>query len=149
MNRIDLVKQVHANTTHGMRSTDFYNIWASIRQRCNNPKNLAYKNYGGRDIKCSWNTFEKFKKDMFDSYKKGLTIDRINNDDNYSKENCRWTTRAEQSRNTRRNVLFTFKGKEKCLSEWAEEYGIEMRTLWARINVLRWPIDKALTKMVQ
>ena len=86
---------------------------------------------------------------MFDSYQTGLTIDRIDNNGNYSKENCHWVTRKEQGRNTRKNILYTFKGKEKCLSEWAEGYGIEMRTLWARVNVLRWPIDKALTKMVQ
>ncbi|KKM98992.1 hypothetical protein LCGC14_1152420 [marine sediment metagenome] len=144
-----LTKHGHCNKNG--KSSEIYAIWQSMIQRCTNPNHKAYYNYGGRGITvCKrWkNSFENFFKDMGES-PKGYSIDRIDNDDNYCKSNCRWVTRKEQMRNTRRNRLITHKKKTQCLIEWAEETKIPYPTLWQRIFKLGWSIEKALTIPVQ
>ena len=80
--------------THGKSGKRLYNIWNGIRLRCDNPSSKAYKYYGGKGIKYpeTWRTFEGFFMDMGLSYQDGLTIDRLNNKLDYSKENCCWIT---------------------------------------------------------
>src|SRR3990167_5792424 len=87
---------------HGMYKTKIYTTWAQMKSRCDNTKSPHFKRYGGRGIKvCKhWMKFENFYKDMFPTWKEGLSIDRINNDGNYSKKNCRWATAKIQSNNT-------------------------------------------------
>jgi len=106
-----------AITTHGLsrhhKHKRFYSIFNGIKQRCNNPKKDCYINYGGRGIKISdeWSLFEGFYSDMYESYvshvekfgEMNTTIDRIDVDRNYCKENCKWSTRREQSLNRRIN----------------------------------------------
>jgi hypothetical protein len=86
----------------------FYACWYNMIQRCHNPKAKAYTDYGKRGIRVSerwrWN-FDSFYDDMFSSWQLGLEIDRKNNEGDYSRENCRWVTRAENCRNTRRTKL--------------------------------------------
>lgn len=119
-------------TTHGDSGggkgtpTKMYKVWASMLQRCTNAKSNHYKDYGGRGISvCErWNKYSNFKEDMGDSYKYGLTLDRINNDDGYFPNNCRWVSQKQQKRNTRKTIMVTYKDETKPLSEWVEILGL-------------------------
>lgn len=133
---------------HGMCDTKTYEAWAGLIQRCTNPKSLRFYNYGGRGIKVckEWMSFEKFYKDMGEA-PIGMTIDRINNNGNYCKENCRWTTNKEQSRNKRSNRLISMNGKTQLVISWAEELGINANTIrtrlykgWNPIKALKEPL---------
>lgn len=87
-------------TTHGMSGTRFNLIWARMKQRCNNKDDDLY---GGRGITYDprWEDFEEFYNDMYEGYQDNLSLDRINGNENYTKENCRWITTSEQARNRR------------------------------------------------
>lgn len=91
-------------TTHGMSKTPIYKTWCGIKDRCLNPKNTAYPSYGGRGISiCErWMKFENFYEDMGDR-PEGMSLDRIDNDQGYSKENCRWATQSIQTYNRRKH----------------------------------------------
>ena len=84
---------------------------------------------------------------MENGYKKGLSIDRINNDKGYFPENCRWVDRYLQARNTRANHIIEYKGKAMTLREWAKRTGISEKTLSNRM-LSGWPIERALTEPV-
>jgi len=94
--------------TIGGSYSALYSVYGSMKDRCNNPRNHAFKNYGGRGIKISpkWDSFEAFRKFALENgYKKGLTIDRIDVNDDYGPENCRWATMKEQQNNRRNNRI--------------------------------------------
>ena len=105
-----------------------------------------FEYYGGRGITIcdKWLKFEGFYEDMHEGYADKLTIDRIDNDKGYFKENCRWATRKQQNRNTIRTVYIKHKGKKRLLIELAEENGIEYRTLYYRIFRYKMSVEKAL-----
>lgn len=95
----------HGHNRRG-KTTSEYMTWAAMLQRCDNPKDKAFHNYGGRGITvCErWHKFENFLADM-GLRPKGLTIERIDNDGNYELANCRWTTRSEQNSNQRTRIV--------------------------------------------
>lgn len=94
-------KLVSRNQKHGGRKDVLYVVWSGMKQRCNYNKYHAYHRYGGRGIKIStdWLDYSSFRRDMEKSYRAGLTLDRINNDGDYCKENCRWVSPKEQANN--------------------------------------------------
>jgi hypothetical protein len=140
-------------TKHGLSSRDRskthedYNIWQAMRDRCKNPNNKHYKNYGGRGIEvCQrWDDFKKFTEDM-GKRPKGYSIDRIDNNKNYCPENCKWASIAEQNRNKRDNIILTFNGKTMCAKDWATELGLSSgQVITWRLNK-GWTLEEALTK---
>ena len=113
--------------------------------RCTNPSHKDYLSYGGRGISvCQrWLKFENFLEDM-GARPKGFSLERINNNGNYCPSNCKWATRKEQQRNTRSNRILEHDGKRMCLAEWAEELGINHRTLRSRLQ-RGWTISETLS----
>lgn len=110
---------------HGLAGTKIYNTWIRMRQRCNNPNDANYRYYGARGITVcdEWNnSFDAFLRDMGESFEehnriyggRNTSIERIDVDKGYCKENCKWITQAEQVRNMRSNL--SYKNKKKKLS---------------------------------
>ena len=134
--------------THGKTLTSEYYSWMSMKKRCLNPRHKSYKDYGGRGI-CiceRWEkSFENFFEDMGLRPDKNYSLDRLNNNLGYFKENCRWATKKEQCRNVRSNVLITYNNQTKCLSEWAEILGTSREKLNYRIFTAKWEVSKAFT----
>ncbi len=129
-------------TTHGMTGSPEHMIWGAMIQRCTNPDAKDFDHYGGRGITvCDrWRDFANFYADMAPR-PKGGTLERIENDDPYSKENCRWASRKEQARNTRRNITVIYQGREMCISEACELSGVGVSTAFNRRNK-GWPDDR-------
>ncbi len=109
-------------------------VWATMRQRCKNPKCYYFKWYGARGISvCSrWESFQCFVEDMGEG-KKGWTIERVNNDGNYEMSNCVWATYVWQNRNKRSNYIVTVRGITGCLSELCERFNVNYRWVYARL----------------
>ena len=141
---LSIEKLKERRITHWMRSSRIYNIYCWILQRCNNQNHIQYKDWWWRWIKCEWNSFEEFYEDMKELYTDNLQIDRIDNDWNYCKENCRWVTNKENSRNRRSNAVY----KWKCLTEWSEITWIKIGTIYSRIKYW-WSIEKTLQKLLK
>lgn len=114
--------------------TGIYGSWYAMKQRCSNPNNMSYQNYGGRGISypAQWETFNGFKADMGAGYKNGLFLERIDNNQSYSKENCKWATRKENNNNKRSNIVLEFNGQKMTIAYWAKHLGINFGTLRSR-----------------
>jgi hypothetical protein len=120
-------------------------------QRCTNKNRKDYKHYWLRWIVVcdKRKKFEWFIDDMYKSWSEWLELDRIDNNWNYCKENCRWATRKEQNNNQRSNHLITYKWKTQTLAQWAEEYWLVYGTLINRINTYWWTVEQSLTTPVK
>ncbi len=123
-------------TTHGGRHTVEYRIWSQMRNRCENPNAQAFSGYGGRGIKvCErWREFPNFLADMGPRPSPRHTIDRIDNDQGYGPDNCRWATWKEQQRNRRSNVIYKVDGIAASLAEHCERLGLKYSTVHRRLT---------------
>lgn len=130
--------------------TGLYGSWYAMKQRCGNQKHQAYHNYGGRGISYDpkWETFAGFKEDLEDTYKKGLTLDRTDNNGNYCKENCRWATRKQQCNNMRKNVLLEYRGRKLTSAQWRDELGLNEGTFKSR-RLRGWSIDRIMSPKLE
>ena len=136
----------------GLRGSRFYRIWAHVKTRCTNSNHPQYNRYGGRGIKyCEeWETFGGFYKDMYKKYegldaeKNKLSLDRINNDQGYHKNNCRWATHIQQANNKSNNIILKYKGEKKPINYWAKQFGLTRATILGRMEKLGWGIEKTL-----
>ena len=137
---------VARSTTHGLHQHPLYRAWCRMKERCTYKKHVYYDRYGGRGIKiCKrWKDFQSFYDDNIDRWKPGLTIDRIDNDGNYSPENCRWVSQAEQNRNRSNAVTMTLNGKTDKLVHWAKRLNLPQNALRCR-RASGWTDHEALT----
>lgn len=137
------------NTTHGMTYTRTYTVWSTMRARCNNPYHKKYYRYGGRGISvCTrWDDYNLFLEDMGEA-RPGYSLDRVDNDRDYSPSNCRWATAKEQANNTRRNVWLTWAGKTLSIADWAIVLKVNGATLYQRFHK-GWDTERILTQPIR
>lgn len=132
-------------TKHGAAYSRTYMSWRKMLGRCFNEKHHAYSYYLGRGITLEddrWLDFNNFINDMGDR-PSHTSLDRIDNDRGYSKNNCRWASSIQQARNRSTTVNITYKDQTKTLSEWACEMGLTSHVLSYRLKV-GWKLEKAL-----
>lgn len=136
---------------HGLRDSPEYVAWSNMRRRCYDTKNTGFHRYGARGITVceAWKgSFEAFYNDMGPRPSPQHSLERRNNNAEYSPENCCWRLKVEQQRNTSRNRRITLDGVTKCLAEWLEMLGIGASTYkqrikrgWSREQALLTPIN--------
>lgn len=142
---------------HNKSQTKLYDVWTNMKQRCNNPKNPRYKNYGGRGIKIcdEWNDFNNFytwaNQNGYDEAlninKKQCTLDRIDVNGDYEPSNCRWISNKEQQNNKTDTVFYEYNGERHTISEWADLYNLPLGNLKSRISK-GWDIKKILEQHI-
>ena len=134
-------------TTHALERHPLYATWRNMVNRCINPSDARWESYGGRGIKvCDrWaKTPANFIEDM-GPRPQGTSLDRIDNDGDYTPENCRWATRQEQHLNRRATIW----AGNQCLTHAAREKGISLSTVYSRIYRSGWTIEAALNTPVK
>lgn len=138
-------KVKHGMTRRSGGIPKVYRAWVEMKRRCNNPSRKGYQYYGGRGISYqhSWESFDGFYADMGSSWREGLSLDRINGEGNYCKENCRWADRFTQARNRSNRRLFLFDGVYFRISELLMFSVVPYKTLKNRLY-RGWPTDIAL-----
>lgn len=143
-------KHEEARYRHGMSKSKLHGVWKSMRARCKNPNDPAYRNYGGRGIRvCErWDDFSLFLKDM-GPRPPNTEIDRIDVNGDYEPSNCRWATKKVNLNNRRDNHLVTWRGETLPLTAWAERLGMNPITLYHRLTRGKLSFEEAMTKPVQ
>jgi hypothetical protein len=124
-----------------------------MKSRCLNPNDKSYHRYGGRGITVcdEWLDFANFYKDMYTKWlfmsriRKNISLDRVNNNGSYCKENCRWATPVQQADNRRSNRILTAHGETQSLKNWARKLGIKRTTITQRLDAYGWSVEKALS----
>jgi hypothetical protein len=125
-----------------------YYTWQNIKSRCTNKQNEFYNSYGARGIKVcdEWlKSFKIFYNDMGEPPAKNYSIERINNNKGYNKENCRWATKEEQANNKRTSHKLEYEGRIMTVKQWSEDKGIKYGTLLCRLNNYGWSVERSLT----
>lgn len=134
--------------THGLTNTRLYRIWQSMISRCENKNNNRYYAYGRRGIRVcdDWrNDFMAFYNwAMENGYRDNLTIDRKDNDKDYSPRNCKWSTSYEQANNKRTNRTVEYKGVRKNVKQWVNYFGFNYKYFHEKLKKCEWSIEKLL-----
>ena len=137
--------KTHGKSRNGYR---LYRIWDAMRNRCNNPHNSGYRNYGGRGIAVckEWDDFAVFESwALSNGYAENLTIDRIDNNASYSPKNCVWHTQTQQMKNTRNSHFITIDGKSKCVIDWCFELHLIKSNAYCTAKEVGISVDDYLT----
>lgn len=157
-------REIHKERINAMLNNDvpygysklrIYRIWTGMKSRCNNSKDDHYFNYGGRGIKVcdEWNKkygfFNFYSWAMANGYNDNLSIDRIDNDKNYSPDNCRWVTIPEQIENRRIARRCIFNGKEMWLPDIAKEVGVKYGLLYSRVALKGMTVEEAIEDILR
>lgn len=135
-------KRNKGNVSHGMSYTRFYKIYDGARGRCLHKSNAGWKRYGARGIVFTWKNFESFRDDMYQGYlehlekygEKNTTIDRIDNDGNYTKDNCKWSTIFENGQNKSNLHYLEYNGERKTIAGWSRDIGVNQTTIRERVK---------------
>ena len=148
----------HGFLKKGEKSPKIYNIWRGIKSRCSVPSQPAYKYYGGRGIQMDprWLEFKNFLVDMYEGYQhwcamygeENISIDRIDNDGDYTYDNCAWALPGHQQNNSRNCRFVTYEGETRNVTEWAKLLGMKTGTLYNRLFVHNWSIEKSFNHPV-
>lgn len=142
------LKYESRNKRHGMSYSPVWFAWWGMLQRCSCTTASNYKDYGGRGITvCKrWQVFENFRDDMLPTWFSGGTLEREDNEGNYSPQNCKWATKKEQARNRRTTNWVEVFGERLSFAEAVEKYGVVKYGI-ARQRIYRngWNIEDALT----
>lgn len=135
---------------HNLSYSRIYRIYNHIKQRCNNKQDSAYKNYGGRGIKIckEWedNFINFYNWSIANGYEENLSIDRIDNNENYCPQNCRWVDMETQQNNKRNNHIITYNNKEYTISNFCKKFNLNERLVRQRINVYGYEEPEKLLK---
>ena len=134
---------------HGLTQHPIYGTYHQMKNRCYNPNDSRYRDYGGRGITiCSkWRySVVNFLDDMGER-PPGTTLDRIDNDGPYSPENCRWATSYQQGSNTRKNHWLEHDGQRLTVAQWARRLNVNQSTIYSRLRY-GWSISDALTRPI-
>ena len=129
-------------TTHGTSKSKIYKKIQQAEQRCNNKNSVSYKNYGNRGIRFLWDSISDAVEDMYQSYldhvekygEDNTTLERIDVNGDYCKENCIWATQKEQQNNTRRNHFINVNGEQLTIAQASEKYNINYSTIRSRLR---------------
>jgi hypothetical protein len=135
-------------STHGMTGNPTYRVWHGMKNRCYNKTNDHFHRYGGRGISVcdQWtNSFIKFLADMGEKPSSSFSIDRIDNNGNYTPENCRWATVEQQQNNRRDSKFITHNGKQLTHAQWSRKIGGNKTLVHTRIK-RGWTEERAVTE---
>jgi hypothetical protein len=128
-----------------------YDVWAAMKKRCCTPSSDSYVDYGARGITvCArWRkSFDAFLADIGPRPSPRHSLERKRNGEGYHPDNCKWATASEQQRNTRANHILRLDGRAQCVTAWAEEFGLNSRVVFQRLDY-GWPPIAALTTPVR
>ena len=142
---LGMVRHVKHGHTQKNKHSSTYTAWSNMKQRCTNPLNRKYKNYGLRGIEIcpEWlDSFETFAEEMGEK-PDGMTLERKDVNKGYSKSNCCWADAKTQANNKTSSRLLTHDGKTMTVAEWADHLGIKFATLRMRLH-RNWPLERAL-----
>lgn len=139
----------NANFKHGQSSTRLFSVWKGMHNRCRNPNQQGFRNYGGRGIRvCDrWGDFPAFAEDMGSDYRPGLTIERRDVNGHYEPGNCVWLPFVRQAVNRRTTPFVDWRGVRMAFADAWRDAGqvVRMDTAWSRYHRYGWTLEAALT----